>query len=188
MPLEHSIFGVTAAGINLFDLKISVSATGYVCHERSIEDIDASLVNAKELLPILNKDVCRNFYAALNESDRMKQFLGYFQFIERYTHSTFKALSYNSDAKLAFNVPQRINKSASKFFEKIFADSKNLAQRFHWCAILAWPNIEESDVNNFLEAKRVRDRLSHGEHVEKSELPVAEIKRLALKILGAKQS
>ena len=103
-------------------------------------------------------------------------------------HSTFKRLSYNSDAKLVFNIPQRINQPISRFFENIFTDSKNLAQRFHWCAIIGWPNIEEDDINKFLEVKKIRDRLSHGEHVEESELPVGKVKELALKILGTKKT
>ncbi|HIE06595.1 MAG TPA: hypothetical protein EYP64_00970 [Desulfarculaceae bacterium] len=185
VPIERSIFGTTKDGITLFDLKVTGSASGYVSSPKSVDKINSSLESAKGLLPVLTKDVCRNFYAALNEPDRMKQFLGYFQFIERYTHSTYKSLNYNDDAKVAFNVPERVNEPATKFFERMFADSKNLSQRFHWCAIIAWQNIEENDVNYFIEVKKVRDRLSHGEHVEESELPVEKVKTLALKLLGA---
>ena len=99
VPVERSIFGVTSEGTTLFDLKISGSASGYASSPKSIEQINTSLGNSKGLLPVLTKDVCRNFYAALNESDRMKKFLGYYQFLERYTHSTYKTLSYNNDAK-----------------------------------------------------------------------------------------
>lgn len=188
VPIERSIFGVTNEGITLFDLKITGSANIYTSSQKSVEQINISLGNSKGLLTVLTKDVCRNFYAALNEPDRMKQFLGYFQFLERYTHSTYKALSYNNDVKGVFNIPQRINMPVSRFFENIFSDSKSLAQRFHWCAIIAWNNVEESDVNTFIEAKKVRDRLSHGEHVENPELPVEKVKELALKLLGTKKT
>jgi hypothetical protein len=146
------------------------------------------LEKSKALLPVLTKNVCRNFYAALNEPDRLKQFLGYFQFIERFTHSTFKSLNYNNDVKKIFNVPERVIEPSSKFFERIFLDSKNLAQRFNWCAIIAWEDIAESDVNCFLEAKEVRDKLSHGEYVEESALPVEKVKILSLKLLGTKET
>ncbi|WP_339897697.1 hypothetical protein [uncultured Gilvimarinus sp.] len=188
IPLERSIFGKTNDGITLFDLKVTGSSSAYISCPKSIDKINSSLESARSLLPVLTKDVCRNFYEALNEPDRMKQFLGYFQFIERYTHSTYKSLNYNDNAKATFNVPGRINESATKFFERIFTDSKNLSQRFHWCAIIVWKNIEENDVNYFLELKKVRDRLSHGEHVEESELPVGRAKKLALKLLGADQT
>ncbi len=188
VPIERSIFGTTKDGITLFDLKVTGSGSVYVSSPKGVDKINLSLESAKGLLPALTKDVCRNFYAALNEADRMKQFLGYFQFIERYTHSTYKSLNYNVDAKEIFNVPERINEPATKFFERMFTDSKNLSQRFHWCALIVWQNIEENDMNYFLEVKKVRDRLSHGEHVEESELPVEKVKTLALKLLGAGQT
>jgi hypothetical protein len=188
IPIERSVFGITKEGSTLFDVKVTGSASAYVSSPKSIEKINASLENSKGLIPVLTKDVCRNFYVALNEPDRMKQFLGYFQFIERYTHSTFKSLNYNNDVKAIFNVPERINESISKFFEKMFTDSKNLAQRFQWCAITVWKNIEESDVNCFLEAKEIRDKLSHGEFVEEAKLPVEKVKKLSLKLLGTKET
>lgn len=185
--IDRSVFGLTKDGIILFNFKLTASAVGYAPSPISIEQINASLLNSTRLLPTLTKGVCRNFYAALNEPDRMKQFLGYFQFIERYTHATYKTISFN-DVKEVFNIPQCINEPVSKIFESIFSESKNLTQRFHWCAIIAWDNIGESDVNGFLQAKKVRDRLSHGEHVEDSKLSVETVKELALKILSAKKT
>lgn len=187
VPIECSIFGTTKEGVTLFDTKVTGSGSGYISSPRNVEEINSSLRCSEGLLPILTKEVCRNFYAALNEPDRMKQFLGYFQFIERYTHSTYRSLNFN-DVKIIFNVPKRINDPATKFFKRLFTDSKNLSQRFHWCAIVAWENIEENDVNCFIEVKKVRDRLSHGEHVEESELPVEKIKTLALKLLGTNKT
>lgn len=188
VPLETAVFGTTQDGATLYDVKVTGNASGYVSSPKSVDEINASLEKSKKLIPILTKDVCRNFYTALNEPDRMKQFLGYFQFIERYTHSTFKTLSFNNDAKVIFNVPERINEPIFRFFEKLFIDAKNLAQRFHWCAIIAWEDIEEIDISFFLEAKEIRDRLSHGELVEESALPVEKLKILCLKLLGTKKS
>ncbi len=188
IPIERSVFGITKEGTTLFDLKVIGGATGHVSSPKKIEEINTSLEKSKRLLPVLTKDVCRNFYEALNEPDRMKQFLGYFQFIERYTHSTYKSLNFNDDVKEMFNVPERINEPITKFFEKLFTDSKNLSQRFHWCSLIAWKNIEEGDIKCFLDVKKVRDRVSHGEHVEESELPVEKVKKLALKLLGTNQT
>jgi hypothetical protein len=71
------------------------------------------------------------------------------------------------------------------FFEDRFNDAKNLAQRFHWCAITAWPQIDDQDVVDFLDIKRSRDKLAHGEDILEPELPVEKARNLALKILGA---
>jgi hypothetical protein len=184
VPIECSVFGITSQGQTLFDLKITLSTSGYTSSPKSLEEINTLLEKSKGLLPVLTKDMCRHFYAALNEPDTMKKFLGYFQFIERYTHSTYKSLKYSNDAQEAFNVPDRVKEPATKFFENIFSDSKNLSQRFHWCSILAWKKIEESDVACFLEMKKIRDQLSHGEHIEEKDLPVDKAKALALKLLG----
>jgi len=184
VPIEHCIFGMTSKGQTLCDEKITVSASTYASSPKSLKEINTSLEKSKGLLPLLTKDMCRHFYAALNEPDTMKKFLGYFQFIERYTHSTYKSLKDSNDTQKAFNVPDRVKEPATKFFEDIFANSKSLSQRFHWCSILAWKKIEESDVACFLEMKKIRDQLSHGEHIEEKELPVDKAKALALKLLS----
>lgn len=186
IPIERSIFGTTKDGKTLFDLKLSGSASVYISSPKSAKEINTSLEKSKELLPALSKNISRNFYEALNEPDRMKQFLGYFQFIEKYTHSTFKSLNYTHDAKEVFNVPERINGPMSNFFENFFMDSKTLAKRFHWCTLIAWKDIEESDINCFLEAKKFRDKLSHGEYIDITKLPVEKIKTLSIKLLQAK--
>jgi hypothetical protein len=186
VPIERSIFGVTSKGEMLSDLKLTGSASFYSPSPKSLSEINNSLKESKRLLPILTKDVCRHFYAALNEPDSMKKFLGYFQFIERYTHSTYKSLNYSNDAQKVFDFPDRIKEPTAKFFEKIFADSKNVSQRFHWCSMIAWKKIESSDIACFLEIKKIRDQLSHGEHIEEKELPVEKAKSLALKLLKDK--
>jgi len=184
--IERSIFGITSKGQKLFDHKLTGSVVAsFVSSPKNLEEINTSLEKSKEILSVLTKDVCRNFYEALNEPDKMKQFLGYFQFIERYIHITYNSLNYSNDAQEAFNVPDRIKKPAIKFFEQIFKDAKSLSQRFHWCSILAWEEIQESDMACFLEIKKIRDRLSHGEHIEEKDLPVDKAKVLALKLLGS---
>lgn len=188
VPLESSVFGVTQNGVTVFDLKMTVSGSGYASSPRNTNDFNDQLNSSKGLLPILTRDVCRNFYFALNESDRMKQFLGYFQFIERFTHSTFKNLEFEKDAKGIFELPARLDVQGYKFFEQVFTDAKTISQRFHWCVILEWQNLVDDDIKCFLEIKKIRDRLSHGEHVEESDLPLEKVKTLSLKILGVKQT
>lgn len=186
VPLDRSVFGTTKEGKTLFDIKITGSANLTVSSSKSLEEINSSLEKSENLFSSLTKDMCRHFYTALNESDRLKKFLGYFLFIERFTHSTYKLLSYGNDAYKAFKVPERVEEPAAKFFEQIFCEAKNLSQRFHWCSILAWETIDDQDVVCFLEIKKIRDKLAHGEHIEDSDLPVEKAKALALKLLGTR--
>lgn len=188
IPVERSVFGVTEEGQNLFDIKVTGNVNAYLSTSKSIEEINSSLEKSKDLISILTKDVCKNFFEAQNETDRMKKFLSYFQFLERYTHSTYQTLNYKKDIKGVINVPNRVNDSANKFFKRIFEDSKNLFQRFNWCSIFAWDNIKGNDVAEFHELKKVRDKLSHGEHIEEKDLPVEKAKELALKLLGTSET
>jgi len=184
LPVERSIFGTTSTGSTLFDIKLTGNATGFVSSGKTTEEINESLVKSSALLSALTYKSSRHIYSALNESDRLKQFMSYFLFIERHTHSQFKSLNYENNAHTAFNAPERICQTSKLFFESRFNDSRNLAQRFHWCAILAWQQLNDQDVNDFLEIKKVRDKLTHGEDIEESELPVEKAKLLALKLLG----
>lgn len=184
LPVKRLIFGITETDTTLFDVKLTGNATVVVSSGKTTEEINESLLKSSNLFGKLTYKSSRHIYSALNESDRLKQFMSYFLFIERHTHSQFKLLSYESDAHTVFNAPQRVSQSAKLFFESRFNDSKNLAQRFHWCAILAWQQLSDQDVRDFLDIKKVRDKLTHGEDIEESELPVEEIKTLVLKLLG----
>jgi len=188
IPIERIVFGITQDGKMLRDYRITGSASGYFSTTKSIQQINASLERSKNQASVLTKDICRNFYATLNEPDRMKKFLGYYQFIERLTHSTYKTLNFDRDAIDTFNVPVRVKESVTRFFESIFTYPKNLSQRFYWCTILVWNSLNENDVDCFLELKKVRDKLSHGEHIEEYELPVEKAKVLAMKLLGTSQT
>lgn len=184
LPIERAIFGTTNKSTTLFDVKLTGNATLVVSSGKTAEEINESLAKSSALLSKLTYKSSRHIYSALNESDRLKQFVSYFLFLERHTHSQFKSLSYENDAHNAFNVPERVRESAKLFFESRFNDSKNLVQRFHWCAILAWQQLNDKDIGDFLDIKKVRDKLTHGEDIEESELPVEKAKMLALKLLG----
>lgn len=186
-PVARNIFGTTHQGETVFDIKVTGSATAHVSSPKSADGMTTSLDEAVKLFGDLTKDSSRHFYAALNENDRLKKFLGYFLFIERLTHRTFKSLSYEENAKQLFCTQQRLEKSAAEFFSKVFSESKTLTQRFHWCAMVAWDHLDDQDINHFIEMKKVRDRLAHGEHIDEPDLPVEKAKTLGLKLLGAKK-
>jgi hypothetical protein len=188
VPIARSIFGTTQQGKTVFDIKFTASAKAYVSSPKSIDGIANSLNEAEKLFAELTKDSSRHFYAALNEEDRLKKFLGYFLFIERFTHRTFKSLSFEVNAKQLFSIQQHMEKSAAEFFSMVFSESKNLTQRFHWCAMTVWNQLGDEDINNFIEIKKIRDRLAHGEHINESDLPVEKAKTLGLKLLGTKQT
>lgn len=184
VPVERAISGTTSEGITLFDIKMTGCANLLVSYGKTLEDINVSLQSSAEVFGRLEYKTSRHFYSALNEKDRLKQFLSYFFFIERTTHKCFKSLDYEVNASPTFNFPSRLNESGSCFFEQRFSDAKNLAQRFNWCALLAWNTLNDSDIDDFNELKKTRDLLSHGEDIVEADLPVEKARKLASKILG----
>lgn len=184
VPVERAISGTTTEGVTVFDIKMTGSANIIVSSGKTSTDINTRLSRSSETFTTLEYKTSRHFYSALNEKDRLKQFLSYFLFIERTTHSQFKKLSYEAEASDTFNLPERLLDSGNLFFQERFNDSKNLAQRFHWCAILAWQHLDDNDVTNFFEIKKTRDKLTHGEDISEAELPVEKSRILASKILG----
>jgi hypothetical protein len=184
VPVERAISGTTSEGVTLFDIKMTGSANVVVSSGKRPEDINNALLSSAEVFGQLEYKASRHFYSALNEKDRLKQFLSYFLFIERTTHKCFKSLDYKANARPIFNISSRLDISGSHFFEQRFSDSKNLAQRFNWCALLAWKTLNDSDIVDFNELKKTRDLLSHGEDIAESDLPVEKARKLASKILG----
>ena len=66
----------------------------------------------------LSSELSNIFYSALNEVDKFKQFLEFFHFIERFTHSCFKKLKYNNEIIKVFNIKDEIQETSNQFFEK----------------------------------------------------------------------
>lgn len=185
VSLDRSVYGKTKDDKTLFDIKMSMSATGFVSRPKSTVDINLSLKKSTNLYSSLDQKTSRHIFMALEEPDRLKQFLYYFLFIERFTHSQFKKIDYDSCAQNMFNIPARMNVVGMEFFKERQLDAKNLSQRFQWCSLLLWSEINDNDVTSFKKLKKTRDLISHGENVIESTLPVEEIRILALKLLGS---
>lgn len=185
VSLDRSVYGKTKDDKTLFDLKMTGSMSAFVSRPKSTEEINSSLRKSTNLYSSLDQKTSRHIFMALEEPDRLKQFLYYFLFIERFTHSQFKKIDYDNYAKNMFNIPARIKNVGMEFFKERQLDAKNLSQRFQWCSLLLWNEIDDSDVTSFKELKKTRDLISHGENVIESTLPVEEIRRLALKLLGS---
>jgi hypothetical protein len=185
VSLDRSVYGKTKNDKTLFNLKMTMSASAFVSRPKSIIEINLFLKKSTNLYSSLDQKTSRHIFMALEEPDRLKQFLYYFLFIERFTHSQFKKIDYDSCATNMFNIPARINVVGMEFFKERQLDAKNLSQRFQWCSLLLWNEITDSDVTSFKKLKKSRDLISHGDDVTESSLPVEEIRILALKLLGS---
>ncbi|WP_432463099.1 hypothetical protein [Agarivorans sp. QJM3NY_33] len=185
VSLDRSVYGKTKDNKTLFDLKMTASMSAFQSRPKSTVDINLSLRKSTNLYSSLDQKTSRHIFMALEEPDRLKQFLYYFLFIERFTHSQFKKINYDNCAQNMFNIPARMSVAGMEFFKERQLDAKNLSQRFQWCSLLLWSEINDNDVTSFKKLKKTRDLISHGENVIESTLPVEEIRILALKLLGS---
>jgi hypothetical protein len=119
----------------------------------------------------------------MQESDMLKRFIYYFLVIEVITHKTFKELDYNARISQLNNIPLRIESSVTELLIERQKEARNLSERFIWCAMLKWQEINDADITQFKIIKRFRDNIYHGEEVAETSLPVNSAKRLALKLL-----
>lgn len=103
--------------------------------------------------------------------------------IEICTHNTFKEIDYDSKVVHLHNLPERVKKSAAEFLVDSQKESKNLLQRFMWCSILKWSEVEDPDIDAFKSLKKIRDKIYHGEEIAESSLPIHLAQLLALKLL-----
>ncbi len=182
--VERVVSGLTEDGVTVFDMKMSGNVSLNISSKRTSSDINRMLSLSEKTYKTFEHRTSQHFYAALIEKDKLKQFLSYFLFIERSTHSGFKKINYEKNVSSIFKVPRKLNESGHKFFKERFNESRNLAQRFHWCAILSWQNIDDNDVTDFFEIKKIRDKLAHGEDISERDLPIDKTRKLAAKIIG----
>lgn len=188
ISISRTVFAKTREGETLHNTsKPQMNATAYVSTKIKSKQVNSLLLESSKLYCNLDtKKISRYFYMGLEEEDKFKQFLYFFLFIERYTHYVFKKIDHNKHSKELMNIPVRLKESAQEFLIERQQDSKNLAQRFHWCSIFVWTNIVDEDIKKFKNIKKVRDEISHGENIKEVELPVGIARELALKLLSCR--
>lgn len=181
--ITRKVFGKTTEGENLSDIKLSMSAKGVTLINVSPAELKSKINESMNLYPMVHPKVASLFHSSIEDDDRFKQFLNLFQALEIHTHQTFKKIDFSVHLSKIHNVPNRIKKAGNDFFIMQESESKNLSQRFIWCAILVWDNLEDSDIEDFKKIKKVRDELAHGEKIPESSFPIEKAEKLLLKII-----
>ena len=177
------IYGKTKSGENVYDLVAKMSATFSTSTTVSSSDIKTKIQDSLNLYHRLDGKVSSFLHSAINETDILKKFLNFFFVLEIYTHQEFKKIDFRNYVKCTHKIPDRVMVSAEEFFLERQVESKTLLQRFHWCAILIWDNIDDNDIELFKSIKKVRDKIAHGENIPENSLPIDMVERLCLKIL-----
>jgi hypothetical protein len=181
--VAREVFGRTDNNETFVDVRLSMSATAYVSSPIADPEFTNLLRWAADLRTSLASDISQFYYLGLFEDDPLKRFLFFFLFIERYTHRTFKTLRQQHKAANLLSIPSRLSISAPQFAEEQQGGAKTLTARFMWCAIQSWLTVGDDDVTRFLNLKRKRDQLSHGELTTVSTGLALEAEQLAAKLV-----
>lgn len=180
--VAREVYAKTNKGETLFDVRVEFSASASTSTGVSPQEIKEKIIESIKQYSKFEPKVGSLFYSGLKEKDRFKKFLNLYQSLEIYTHKTFSQIDFEKHVDEVSPSPTRLEKTARQFFIDKQAESKNLTQRFMWCAILKWGNLVDSDVVKFKQIKKCRDALSHGEEIPESTLPVEDLENLLLKI------
>lgn len=183
IPIFREVFADTNLKKYLIDINISFSAEAHVSNQITTDALLEKIDVALDLYDNLHPKVGYFFDLAIREKDKLKKFIYLFLILEIHTHNAFKEIDYNSKIEELHNLPERVALSAKEFLIDRQKESKSLLQRFVWCSILKWNDIDEKDIEAFKSLKKIRDRLSHGEEVVEDRLPIHQAQALALKIL-----
>jgi hypothetical protein len=147
-----------------------------------IDNIQNQVDRAIALAHRISTDISSFYCRALNEDDPLKRFLFLFLTIERQTHAAFNAADHGAYINEIARSPDRVRKYGDQFLLSQHERWKNLSDRFHWCAMTVWPHLTDNDVRDFLEIKKIRDRLTHGVIAEPPSSAVVAVERISAKL------
>src|SRR5699024_8685873 len=179
--IDHGVYAKTNENETLVDIHVKSTARG--CVSRSISEIKNKVAEALKQYSRFEPKVATLLYSALTEKDKLRKFLSLYQSLEIHIHKTFAQINFKKHVDDVSSYPERLNETSREFFIQRHADSKTLTQRFIWCAMLQWDKIKDLDVKKFKEIKKSRDRLSHGEQISESSLPINDLENLLFKVL-----
>ena len=182
IPIEREVFGVTRDNKILHDFRVIGTGELTVSEAITADILAFSIEAALSACLELNPNVGYFFDLATREKDVLKKFLYYYLVIEIHTHKEFQKINYPQFFEKQTEVSERVGPLAMKFFVE-YQEAKNLSQRFIWCSLLQWVEVDEKDFIQFREIKEFRDHIYHGEEVPEGTLPVNQARQLALKIL-----
>lgn len=182
-PIDEKIFGLTTDGTYLEDFNFRISANLTQSFNVSLDNIEKMMLETERSYQNIPDNLAHNFYVFLNEKDNFKRFLGFFQIIEKFTHLCFKKIKYDNDVVDLIKIANGVETHGYAHLKGFFEQSKNLRSRFIWCALTIWKDIDDSDIDKFLEIKKIRDKISHGEDVAMKDINSSEAKRLTIKLL-----
>ena len=182
LPKDIASFGVLDDGTVLQDICISNSATLSVSSKSTTAEIENGLKSGLIIATSFNPKVAKLFYLALYDDDPLKKFLYFFMSIEIKTHATFNKIDHEEHISTLISPPSRLAENTYALFNSPRSTCKSLRDRFIWCTVCIWPQLNDDDVNDFLQIKRTRDEIAHGAISTPTSTIVSKAEQLAIKL------
>ncbi len=183
VPICRDVLAETNLGKFLRDYQIVFNADIRTSRGLTIRQLSKKTTAALEKYNEFHPKVGYFFDLAIREKDKLKAFIYFFLVIEIFTHHTFQHLDHEVIVAKLHLIPERVKGSATDFLLERQKESKNLLQRFVFCAMAKWDEINDNDIATFKLVKKTRDRIYHGEEVSEKALPIQQTQSLALKLL-----
>lgn len=182
--LKRAVMGKTTDGKSVFDFGFGFDFRFKTLAKHSVplSDIQDRIKRAADLASRMSPKVSHFYHLALKEDDPLKRFLYLFLTIERQTHAVFKSTDHGVHMAGLLQVPARVQSTGTAFLGTQHERWKSLQDRFVWCALTVWTHLNDEDINNFANVKKVRDRIAHGEIAAPSAEAVALAERVAAKL------
>lgn len=181
--ITSKITGRMADGKAIQDVRMQSLGYGSISSRISVAELSTLTYEAIQRLPFINFRIAEFVYNGEVEEDNVKRFLYYFVAIEIGTHRAFKGTDKSSTSILSSDIPAHIKHQGSQLLQKQYADLKALADRFVWCAIVAWSNVTDADVLEMMRLKKIRDDIAHGNVITVRSEDAEAARSLALLIL-----
>ena len=179
--IDVARFGITKNGETIRDMSINFSASASSSSTYQFEEYIARIDNIGMLAESIDSRSASFFHLAILETDPLKKFLFLFISIEIFTHYCFKSSNHINLIESISSDSNRELIGRFSFFQEV-KQWKNIRDRFIWCATFKWTNLVESDILKFLELKKVRDDIAHGNIASPNDLQVDELLFLSKKL------
>jgi hypothetical protein len=182
IPKDITVFGKSQFGKKIQDIRMKLSAEGFVSKRLDIGEISGGVTDSIGLAKLLDANVANFFYRGSNESDPLKRFIYFFIFVEQSIHSVYGKIDHHSAVDSLLVGHQHVQDYAKKLIDDHRSTWKDLRSRFTWCVMHQWTHLNDLDIKIFEGAKAVRDSITHGKLSSPDPAAVGAIEMLAIRI------
>lgn len=160
--VDRVLFGRTASGATVQDLKFVFSANGFVAERIVPDDLEERLNCAAESAQSIDPKVAKFFELGAAETDEFKKFLYFFLALEVETHAVYGRSNRSAIFRDSIIGSRIVREPTIDMLFRHVDQLRGLLDRFVWCASFVWTNLDDADISAFRNLKRTRDEIAHG--------------------------